>query len=243
MGKKRADNTSGFLGVSFNKGRWQAAIVRQGKYLWSARFDTAEEADRARKEALIRLGVPEKSMVGRATPAPPPVAGARWIPLTKGKFALVDEEDYSIAASRNWYFINGYAKMRNLDTGEITSLQAFLMRPDPGFEVDHADRDGLNCRRGNLRIATHAQNSQNCARKKHNRSGFIGVSFDQRTKRWAARGGVNGKHVFLGRFGSAEEAARARDAWVKIHHGPFASLNFPEQPADPKIPESAGGAH
>jgi hypothetical protein len=160
------------------------------------------------------------------------VEGARWIPLTKGHFALVDEADFAEVSKRNWHFGKGYAKTKDGETGEIVSLQAFLMRPPPGFEVDHENRDGLDCRRSNMRIATHAQNAQNNARRRHNKSGFVGVHWDARTKRWAAQAAASGKHAFLGRFDTAEEAARARDAWVKIHHGPFASLNFPDLPAE-----------
>ena len=39
----------------------------------------------------------------RVAPEPPPIAGARWIPLTKGMFALVDEADFDRVSQWNWY--------------------------------------------------------------------------------------------------------------------------------------------
>jgi hypothetical protein len=238
MRKTRSDNTSGFPGVVFGKGRWEAEIRRGGRRLFYGRFDSIEEAQAARQAALIRLGIPERNMVKRAGVEPPPVPGARWIPLTGKKFALVDDADFALVSERNWYFRDGYAKSKDMRTKVIVSLQAFLMRPPEGFEVDHIDRDGLNCRRGNMRIATHAQNLQNVARKRTNASGFIGVHWDKRCKRWVAQAKANGEHVFLGRHASAEEAARVRDAWVLEHHGSFATLNFPAAKLAPKGDES-----
>ncbi len=40
---------------------------------------------------MPRLG---QHLKPRLAPEPPPVTGARWIPLTQGRFALVDESDY-----------------------------------------------------------------------------------------------------------------------------------------------------
>ena len=38
----------------------------------------------------------------RSSDLPPTVEGARWIPLTKGKFALVDEQDYDRLSKYFW---------------------------------------------------------------------------------------------------------------------------------------------
>lgn len=234
MRKTRSDNTSGFPGIVFGKGRLEAEIRRGGRRVFYDRFDTIEEAQTARQAALIRLGIPDRNMVRRTAIEPPPVAGARWIPLTGKQFALVDEADFALVSERNWYFRAGYAKSKDMRTKVVMSLQAFLVRPPKGFEVDHIDRDGLNCRRGNMRVATHAQNLQNVARKRTNASGFIGVHWDTRCKRWVAQAKANGEHAFLGRYDSAEEAARVRDAWVLERHGPFATLNFPVSDRAPK---------
>lgn len=95
---------------------------------------------------------------------------------------------------------------------------------EPATEVDHANGDGLDCRRSNLRVASHAENVRN-ARSRKGTSKFKGVSFSKGGWRAALR--VNYKTVHLGRFETEEEAAVAHDEAARRLHGAFARLNFP----------------
>lgn len=65
-----------------------------------------------------------------------------------------------------------------------------------------------------------------------NKSGYTGVRWREREKRWCAAIGkkVNGvyKSRHLGSFKAAEDAARAYDAAAIEIHGPSARLNFPD---------------
>jgi hypothetical protein len=90
--------------------------------------------------------------------------------------------------------------------------------------VDHINRDSLDNRRENLRSASHSQNLINC-RKRQSKSGLRGVY--PHKLGWQARAAENGKWKALGTFRNAEDAARARDAYVLKTHGEFAILNFP----------------
>ena len=94
----------------------------------------------------------------------------------------------------------------------------------PDAEVDHRDRNGLNNRRSNLRLATDLQQAANRTTPT-NAAGFRGVAV--RGKRFEARINVNKKYVSLGRFASAELAARAYDKAAFKQFGEFAVLNFP----------------
>jgi hypothetical protein len=111
-------------------------------------------------------------------------------------------------------------------------MHRLILAPPDGMEVDHADRNGLNNRRANLRIATRAQNLQN--RGSHTRSGqpstseFKGVSWDKARAAWKANINVHGRQEHLGRYSSEVEAARAYDLRAHEAFGPFAFLNFPE---------------
>lgn len=64
---------------------------------------------------------------------------------------------------------------------------------------------------------------------KNSSSKYIGVGFDKRLNNWRARIKVDGKEVFLGRFNSEEEAAKARDISTKKHYKEFGKLNFPDE--------------
>lgn len=95
-------------------------------------------------------------------------------------------------------------------------------------EVDHRDRNGLNCMRDNLRAATKRQNQQNRAARRGRASVYKGVKLDRRplSKRWKAAITVDGKTIWLGRHETEEAAARAYDAAARKHFGEFARLNF-----------------
>ncbi len=96
------------------------------------------------------------------------------------------------------------------------------------MKVDHWDGDGLNCRRGNLRAATHAQNLYNRGPQQNNKSGYKGVSWSRNAKKWWAHIQVDKKVIHLGYFDVAEQAARAYDVGALKYHGSFAKTNFVE---------------
>ena len=97
----------------------------------------------------------------------------------------------------------------------------------PGMHVDHIDRDTLNNRIENLRVASAGQNALNAPVRKNNRSGFRGVSLHKPSGKFQAFLSADGKRRWLGHFNTPEEAARAYDKAAKELHGEFASLNFP----------------
>jgi AP2 domain len=69
--------------------------------------------------------------------------------------------------------------------------------------------------------------------KSGSRTGFKGVGWSgAETHRWQARIMREGKRVFLGNFGTPEEAARAYDRAARELFGEHAWLNFPDLPED-----------
>jgi hypothetical protein len=149
------------------------------------------------------------------------------VPLGPGAYATVDAEDWPKVAPYTWGLdTNGYAFA--LVDGRRTLLHRFLTDPAPTALVDHWDLDRLNCRRGNLRVATHAQNSGNVALSSRNRSGYKGVSWDRANHAWKATIRIDGRNQHLGQFGDVVLAARAYDTAAREQFGEFARLNFPE---------------
>ena len=151
------------------------------------------------------------------------------IPLTRGKVALIDDEDLPLVSGLKWQCFVGsdghhYAVSNRQIPGKgvraIRMHRLIAGTPD-GMVTDHINGDGLDNRRANLRICTEAQNHAN--RRTNNASGFRGV--------FEKRGGfevhiyVEGRTRYFGRYKTAVEAARVYDAKVTELRGGFALTN------------------
>lgn len=151
------------------------------------------------------------------------------IPVGRGRFALVDDKDYSKLARYTWHHQLrkgvAYAKRRlGRRRGENAKAQMHheIMGRRAGYEIDHRNGNGLDNRRRNLRWATVAQNRQN--KRCHSRTGLKGVR-QHSPAGWAARIHANGKEVSLGTFRTPEEAAMEYDRAARHYFGEFARLN------------------
>lgn len=91
----------------------------------------------------------------------------------------------------------------------------------PEFEIDHIDLDKSNNAILNLREAKPSENCMNRKIRIDNQSGFKGVGFDAKSKKWRARIAVNGRRFNLGYFNTAEEAGNAIKKYRKSLHGDF----------------------
>jgi hypothetical protein len=92
----------------------------------------------------------------------------------------------------------------------------------PILRIDHIDRQKANNRFANLREATAAQNAANSGPRSTNRSGFKGVSWDKRNRKWRATITVDGRQRSLGRHVRLEDAVSAYATEAKTVHGAYA---------------------
>jgi hypothetical protein len=131
---------------------------------------------------------------------------------TNGVEFQVDEADLPLIESYRWfagrrettYYVYAPQKHRP----KTLYLHRLLMRPAPGLEVDHINRDGLDNRRSNLRVVTHAINERNKPAGRSSKSGVRGVE-TSRHGTFQARYYVARKGYCLGTYKTVEEAEAA----------------------------------
>lgn len=93
----------------------------------------------------------------------------------------------------------------------LTLMHRLAIDCPSGFEVDHRNRNTLDNRRSNLRIATRAQNMRNRSSKKP--YGYKGVR---------KAGDKFSAHITVGGFDTPEEAYTQYCLMAELFHGEFA---------------------
>lgn len=91
----------------------------------------------------------------------------------------------------------------------------------PDNYIDHINGDPSDNRFENLRIVSQSKNLQN-QNKPHidNKSGFLGVHWRKKSKKWVAQISKNGVRKTLGEFNTAEDASKKYlEEKIKFHDG------------------------
>ena len=157
--------------------------------------------------------------------------GYGLIPLTQGKFAIVDAEDYDWLSQYKWYACkckNTFYALRKMGRATIV-MHRQIMHASKGVLCDHKNHNGLYNRKSNLRLCTNAQNSFNRKPKKNGTSKYKGVSWHKCNRKWSARISCNGKVYHLGYFDNQMAAAMVYDDKAVELFVEFAYVNFPER--------------
>lgn len=159
----------------------------------------------------------------------------KLIPLTKGYFTKVDDDDFEKFAIYRWQAKDTDKKnIRAIRTVYIgkkhnIALSRVIMNAPKGTYVDHINHDTLDNRKSNLRFCNKSQNNYNQKLRSDNTTGYKGVHYiktGNRRKRWGVIIKKN-KYIFLGYYKTKEEAAKIYDKTAKKYFGEFALLNFP----------------
>ncbi len=158
---------------------------------------------------------------------------SKEIPLTQGKFAIVDDEVFEYLSQWKWQAVKKfniwYAQrstvMVNGKRKTIYMHREILKTPD-NMDTDHKDNDGLNNRLNNIRICTPSQNQHNHRPQIGKSSRYKGVGWHKSDKCWQSRIKINGKTKYIGNYTDEIEAAKAYDKKAIELFGEFAHLNF-----------------
>lgn len=148
------------------------------------------------------------------------------------RYAQVDDDDADEIGQHRWYLMvrvyapTGYQReYAKRQQGSKRNRQVIFMHRvvaahmlSAATEVDHRSGDGLDNRRENLRMVTHAQNMQNRAVNRNSSTGIRGVWREGNS--WRATATLSGKKHHIGCFTTAEDAAVAVRAF-RLEHMPY----------------------
>jgi len=155
------------------------------------------------------------------------------IPLTQGKFTIIDDEDYDKIKELKFYVVKQksgvcYARYTIKNSGNKKGiLHRIILNVQKDQFCDHINGDGLDNRRCNLRIATKVQNAINSHKYITGvNSKYKGVSWDKKMYKWVSRIKINNKQTYLGAFSDEIQAAKMYDLIAIKTFGEYARLNF-----------------
>ena len=158
----------------------------------------------------------------------------KQIPLTQGKFAIVDAEDYDRLSRYKWHARKDRDKYRARRSiwrngkGATILMHREILHVPEGIKINHINHNGLDNRKVNLRLSTQAQSAFDQRPQEKRTSSFKGVCRETDSKKWRADIKYNRKRHHIGAFDNEKDAAEAYDAKAIELFGEFAHLNFPE---------------
>lgn len=153
---------------------------------------------------------------------------SKLIELTKGAYAIVDNEDYERLNQWKWSLSHRYAvRDRRKDEGpkgKIYMHKVIMGNPEKTMDVDHINHDTLDNRQSNLRVVTHAQNMANMKTHKDSKTGIKGIYVHKAdaAKPYRSRIMFHGVIIDLGCFETSDEASEAYDSMARQLNGELA---------------------
>ena len=152
----------------------------------------------------------------------------KLIPLSKGKFAKVDDHWFDYLNQWKWHFDGKYARRNIYENGKLVKrvlMHRLINNTPEGLFTDHADGDCLNNQESNLRNCDKKTNAANM-RKHKGASIYKGVSKSKNV--WRTQVWQDNERVFNTTFPNERWAAMAYDLNAAALFGEYARLNFPD---------------
>lgn len=158
----------------------------------------------------------------------------KLIPLTQGKFAQVDDDDFDFLNQWKWhcrrsphtcYAITVFYPSNSRKTIQVRMHWLVIPTSDNTKIVDHINHQGLDNQKKNLRLCSHIENSKNKNPSKGSSSKYLGVSWRKSRNCWVSQIQLGGKNKHIGCYNNEVEAALAYNKKAKKLFGDFANLN------------------
>ena len=148
------------------------------------------------------------------------------IPLTKNKFAIIDDKDCELVSGYSWQENHGYARtaIYHDKSQRYIYMHRLIMECPESLEVDHINNNKLDNRWTNLRLCSRSENVRNVHKRKDSLLRYRGII--KARNRFKARIQIEGKRICSLSFKTQEEAAKEYNRLAKLHHKEFASLNI-----------------
>ncbi len=161
----------------------------------------------------------------------------RKIKLTKGKYAIVDDEDYPYISKFTWglrsgddgylYALTSIPLIRSKKYARI-AMQNFIVRHKNTERIYFKNRNGLDCRKENLEVLNFKIHQYSHIKMKNKTSQYKGVNVHKGnylSKRWVAHISKDNKTYYLGQFNSEKKAAEAYNQKARLLYGKLAYQN------------------
>lgn len=155
----------------------------------------------------------------------------KTIPLTQGKVAIVDDEDFEWLSKWNWCCQKNrnciYAKRAFWKNKKRRCIWMHreIIDAQKGKVVNHIDFNGLNNQKKNLQLCTCRENNRWRRKMRGCTSRYKGVSWSTKDNVWVSIIHVDDTVYYLGGFKKEEDAAIAYNRAAIRYFGDFAFLN------------------
>lgn len=134
------------------------------------------------------------------------------------RYAIIDAEDVEKVKNLCFYdretnYPCAYYKGKKLRLHNV-----ILPNEKEGFVVDHINRNRLDNRKCNLRIASHAENMRNSKLFKTNTTGHKHISYSKKIKKYIVAFEYDKVHHWVGQFKDLETAVQKLEEYKKEHN-------------------------
>ncbi len=143
-------------------------------------------------------------------------------------YTKIDEWNFDWLNQYNWYLGTKRCACTRIE-GEYTYMHRLIaesMGLNMQYEIDHEDRDPLNNKEENLRIANDSQQAMNRGLQRNNTSGYPGISWSKFHNKWKVRVKINRKVIYQKYFKNKIDAILDRERKAKEIFGAYYNDEF-----------------